>query len=160
MPPPPTLQEFRENGMRRLVVVMSEEGATGRLCGLPFSAPEVALLWDVLLWKGWMAEVGGRPAPAHYFHTLFAFMTARLRHRQAAAAMWALYYRLGRAGGAPASEDAAEATCALSAACASLSLVPRDQAYLLGRDWWPRCPDPLSIVTIDDMRGALAEALQ
>lgn len=151
--------DFSKSCMERLVVVMTDDGATQRLCSLPFSASEVALVWSALLWKGWMAEVNASPSPAQYFHALFAFMTARLRHRQAAAAMWALYFRLSQPGAASA-ETSALAVAALSTACASLSLVPREQAYLLGRDWWPRCPEPLSLVTVDDIREALASLLK
>lgn len=155
----PHVQDFGKSCMERLVVVMTDNGATQRLCSLPFSAAEVALVWGALLWKGWLAEVGASPSPAQYFHTLFAFMTARMRHRQAAAAMWALYYRLSQPGAA-SGESSALVAAALSTACASLSLVPREQAYLLGQDWWPRCPEPLSLVTVDDLRKRLAIELQ
>jgi hypothetical protein len=153
------MQENASSGIQRLVVVMADEGAVKRLCRLPFSPQEVAFVWDALLWKAWVGDVGGpRSLAVSYLHTLFAFMSVRQRHRQAAAAMWALYYRVTHApaGGGGGGGDAARlAVSALSCAISSLALVPREQAYLLGRDWWPRCPDPLSIVTIDDMRAEL-----
>ena len=172
-------QSFVEDGIKQLVVVMCDDGEVARLCAVPFTPAEVASVWDALLWKGWMADVvrcspGGVTsvgAGVHYFRTLFAFMTTHERHRHAAAAMWALAHRVGAAlaapnGGLPAGVPGkpSEAVvgelqrlrvASLATACASLALVPREQAYVLGREWWPRCPEPLSIVSIDDVRGLL-----
>ena len=53
-------------------------------------------------------------------------------------------------------ELAQQRVAALATAVAALGLVPREQAYLLGKEWWPRCPAPSSVVTVEDMRGVLA----
>lgn len=145
----PHYQGFSKDCVERLVVIMADSDA---LLDLPFSASEVALVCGVLLWKGWMVEA---TASQKYFYALFAFMTARFRYRQAAAAMWALYFRLSSQAGA-----AAAAIAALSTAYASLSLVPRAQAYLLGQDWCPRCTEPLSqsLLTVDDIRKVLVNS--
>ncbi len=147
--------------MKRLAVVMCDSNALKRLCALPFTPSEVDTVWTTLLWKAWMTDVTDAAGPCDRYHrTLFAFMSSKQRHRQAAAAMWALAHRIGDAfpSGSGDGVVAQSREGALAAAVASLSLVPREHAYLLGREWWPRCPEPLCVVTIDDMRALLLTA--
>jgi hypothetical protein len=176
------LQTFVADGIRRLVIAMCDDGEVGRLCALPFTPSEINLVWDALLWKAWMADLSPRSVSGdsesaesmaqgvHYFRTLFAFMSSHQRHRLAAAAMWALAHRVdhllsesdGQRAALPETvvvELKRLRSTALATACASLSLVPREQGYMLGKEWWPRCPQPLSIVSVDDVRAVVAATL-
>jgi hypothetical protein len=110
---------------------------------------ETAMIWDTLMWKAWVAAtVDSTTSP--YFLVMFAFATRKARPRWAAAAMWARATRLRQAQG-----DGDDVFSSVACAVSALSLVPPSQAYVLGRDWWPACPDPTSMVTIDDMRREL-----
>lgn len=110
---------------------------------------ETAMIWETLMWKAWVAAtVDSTTSP--YFLVMFAFATRKARPQWAAAAMWARATRLRQAHG-----DGDEVCSSVACAVSALSLVPPSQAYVLGRDWWPACPDPTSMVTIDDMRREL-----
>jgi hypothetical protein len=150
-----------EVDIRLLSQTMCEQREITRLCAMPFTPEEVTIVWDSVLWKAWLSTSGGDHG-APFFHALYAFMTSKRRHRFAAAAMWALAHRLAGATADVGGDDRTRAALtarrctAVAVACSSLALVDREHAYLLGSEWWPRCPTPLALVSIDDMRKSLA----